>query len=297
MLIAGGTGLIGSALKTEAGKSNWEVILLSRTTGKDRITWDPDNGTIDLHSKMNFDAIVNLAGASVSKGRWSPERKNEIRESRINSCRTLENYLYDGRINTNVYVGTSAIGIYGDQGLSVVTETTPIKANDWFAKTVMDWEIAHKRIEALEIRTCIIRTGIVLSREGGAFNEILKASKWTILPYFGNGKQIWSWVHIIDIVGMMMHCIEHSDINGIFLGTAPNPVTNKKLIYSLDAYMILNRLVIGIPRVVLSLIMGEMHRVVFDSCNAPGNKITIAGYKFNYPTIDEAMKELINKKT
>src|SRR5687768_10772986 len=226
LLIAGGSGLIGKALQKEAHSRNWDVTILSRQPGKDRIVWNPAMGTIDLPAKMHFEAIINLAGASISEGRWTETRKKEIYDSRINSCRTLENYLYDGRINTDIYIGSSAIGIYGDLGSTEVTETTPIKAKDWFVKTVIDWEKAHMRIAALEIRTVIIRTGIVLSADGGAFKEIFKTSRWGVLPYFGNGRQIWSWIHLRDIAGIMFYCIDLKDLHGIFLGTAPHPVTN-----------------------------------------------------------------------
>lgn len=293
LLIAGGSGLIGRALLKEAGTRNWDVTILSRHAGKDRIVWNPELGTIDLSAKLHFDAIINLTGASLSEGRWTENRKKEIYDSRINSCRTLENYLYDGRIHTDIYIGASAIGIYGDCGSTEITETTPIKAKDWFVKTVIDWEKAHMRIASLDIRSVIIRAGIVLSRDGGAFKEILKASKFGILPYFGNGRQIWSWIHISDIAGMIFYCIDHKDLHGIFLGTAPHPVTNRKLVLAMDANMLLNRLVIGIPGFILALILGEMHRVVFESCNAPGKKIIAAGYQFQFSTVQASMKELI----
>ncbi|HZI54508.1 MAG TPA: TIGR01777 family oxidoreductase, partial [Chitinophagaceae bacterium] len=244
----------------------------------------------------HFEAIINLAGASISEGRWTETRKKEIYDSRINSCRTLENYLYDGRINTDIYIGSSAIGIYGDLGSTEVTETTPIKAKDWFVKTVIDWEKAHMRIAALEIRTVIIRTGIVLSADGGAFKEIFKTSRWGVLPYFGNGRQIWSWIHLRDIAGIMFYCIDLKDLHGIFLGTAPHPVTNRKLVQAIDANIWLNLLVVGIPKFTLALILGEMHRVLFESCNAPGKKIMEAGYQFQFSTVQAAMKELIHGK-
>ena len=293
LLIAGGSGLIGKALQKEAHSHNWDVTILSRQPGKDRIVWNPALGTIDLSARIHFDAIVNLAGASLSEGRWTEDRKKEIYHSRINSCRTLENYLYDGRINTDIYIGASAIGIYGDRGSTEITETTTVKAKDWFVKTVIDWEKAHMRISALEIRTVIIRTGIVLSVDGGAFKEILKASKWGLIPYFGNGRQIWSWIHIRDIAGIIFYCIDHNDLHGIFLGTAPHPVPNRKLVQAMDANMFLNRLVIGVPRFILASILGEMHRVVFESCNAPGKKIMESGYQFQFPTIQAAMKDLV----
>lgn len=295
LLIAGGTGLIGSALKEHAITKGWQVTLLSRQAGHERIKWDPAKGSIDLPVKIHFDAIINLAGASVSEGRWTEERKKEIYDSRIKSCRTLENYLYDGRLNTHFYLGASGVGFYGDRGLSEVNEKTPVHAKDWFTNIVLDWENEHHRIAALEIRTIIIRIGIVLSLKGGALKEILQASRLGVIAYFGNGRQIWSWIHIDDLIAIMFYCIDHPHISGICLGTAPNPVSNKKLIRVIHDYMTPKKIIAGVPRFVMALILGEMHRVLFDSCDAKPKKLLKNGFQFSFPTIHEAAKDLASK--
>src|SRR5687768_15094724 len=116
ILIAGGSGFIGQALQRHAVDRGYRVTLLSRQAGKDRIQWNPEVGTIDLPARLRFDAIINLAGDSLSKGRWTAEKKQDIYQSRIKSCRTLENYLFDGRLMTQVYIGASGVGIYGNTG-------------------------------------------------------------------------------------------------------------------------------------------------------------------------------------
>ena len=293
LLIAGGSGLIGTAIQRLANNNLWEITLLSRDAGEGRIKWSPIKGTIDLPSKMKFDAIINLTGENVSEGRWTDEKKKRIYESRIKAANTLENYLFDGRLSTEVYVGSSAIGIYGDAGEKSVNEKTPVQGNDWFSQVVVDWEKAHQKIEALDIRTIIIRTGIVLSTQGGALKELLDKLPPGVLTYFGSGKQIWSWIHIDDIASIMLYSIEKPNMNGIFLGTAPNPVSNKQLTRSINDNLLSKRILIGVPKFVLALMLGETHHVLFDSVKANSNKIQQEGFVFKYPTIDAACSELL----
>jgi uncharacterized protein len=295
VLIAGGTGLIGHAIQKFAVMNGWECILLSRNAGPRTITWDPEKGIINLKSKMHFDAIINLAGASLNDGRWTNERKKEIYESRIKSCRTLENYLFDGRINTDVYAGASAVGIYGDRGTSKITEKTRVKPEDWFTKTVMDWETAHMRMEALEIRTLIFRFGLVLSEQGGALVEILNQTKYGVIPFFGSGKQSWPWIHIDDLSKMIFHCIDRPELDKIFLCTGPAPVSCKELIKTINSYLTNKRIPVGVPRIAMKMMLGEMHRVLFDSCNAIPERTLNSGFHFSYPTVGAAAQDLVSR--
>lgn len=287
--------MIGQAIQKYAVWNGWECTVLSRHSGPDTLTWDPVKGTIDLKSKMHFDAIINLAGASLNSGRWTGERKKDIYESRIKSSRTIENYLFDGRLNTDVYVGASAVGIYGDNGSLKITEKTSVKPNDWFTRTVMDWEKAHLRMEALEIRTLIFRFGLVMSEKGGALAEILNQTKLGVIPYFGNGRQLWPWIHIDDLSGMIFHCIDRPELEKIFLCTGPAPVTCKQFIKTINAYLSNKKIPVGVPRIVMKLMLGEMHRVLFDSCNAIPERALKSDFKFAYSSIAEAAQDLVAK--
>ena len=143
----------------------------------------------------------------------------------------MENYFFDGRITTEVYIGSSGIGIYGDRGNDPVTEKTTIpKTKDWFINLVKDWEAAHQQIAALEIRTVILRTGIVLSMKDGALKEILDRSNFGVLPYFSDGRQLWSWLHMDDMVAIIFACIENENMQGVYIASSPNAVSNKKFI-------------------------------------------------------------------
>ena len=293
--MAGGSGLIGTSLAEEAAKKGWETEILSRSAKNGSINWSPDEGTIELNGPEAYDAIINLAGTSISDGRWTDDRKKEIYSSRINSANTLFKYLESGKLKTKVYIGSSGIGIYGDRGQQPVTENSPIyNQEDWFIKLVLDWEQAHQQMKSLGIRTILLRTGIVLSTDGGALAEILEKTKLGPLTYFGDGKQVWSWIHIHDIVTMQLFAIEHEEISGIINATAPEPVSNKAFMNSLKKHLHSIKPVMGVPRFALRLVLGEMHRVVFESCRALPMRIQKDGFHFTFNTIDEALQDLLS---
>jgi uncharacterized protein (TIGR01777 family) len=296
ILIAGGSGLIGTALSEEAIRQGWDVTILSRTPGPGRIVWDPIHRKINIKENLSFDAIINLAGSPIHEGRWTNKRKKEHYLSRIMSCKTLEDYLFDGRLTTDFYLGVSGVGLYGDRGDEVVTEETSIPdTKDWMINLVKDWEISHKRIEALDIRTVILRPGIALSMEGGAVKQIINKPGFAVLPYFGNGHQVWPWIHIEDVIGMIIFSINQPAMTGTYLAVAPHPVSNKTFTQTMNHFLKTRRIVAGVPRPVLMLMLGEMHHMLLDSCNASSEKIMKEGFEFKYKKLEEAVSELMKK--
>ena len=295
ILIAGGSGLLGSAISRQATAIGWECFLLSRKPGPNRIQWSPQESKIGQTDLQFFDAIINLAGENVSEGRWTEDRKEAIYKSRLDATLTLESYLRRGLLKTDCYIGASAMGIYGHHGITKLDENTAIEINDdWFIRTVVDWEKAHQKIAQLGIRTVMFRIGLVLGKEGGALFEILQKAKPGVLPVFGSGRQIWSWIHIEDMARMFIFAIEHP-VSGIYNAAAPNPVTNKELIQAIGKYIRPKKLIAPVPKFVLSAVLGEMHRVLFDSTHMLSAKIEKEGFTFRYPDIDEAVQDLVAK--
>lgn len=296
LLIAGGTGLIGSAIKLQAEEAGWEVLRLSRSAGDSNIRWDPASHWIDINDPLSLDAIINLAGSSLADGRWTRKRMHDIRESRIHAAATLEKYLAEGLLTTPVYIGASAIGVYGDTGDKLVNETTPVGYGlHWLADTVMDWESAHERIQKPGIRTIIFRIGLVLSGQGGAFQEMLRTRWLGIIPYFGNGKQLWSWIHIHDLAAAMLWSIDQEHLDGICLAVAPQPVTNKAFSKTIARTLWPRRFVVPVPRFILAILLGKMHQMLLDSMRGYPSKLIRAGYAFRYPVIQEAVQDLLGK--
>lgn len=288
--------MIGSALQEKAIEQGWEVTILSRHSGQSQIVWDPMNGSISITAPLNFDAIVNLAGASISGSRWTDERKKEIVNSRVNASKTIETYLRQGLLTTKVYIGASGIGIYGDNENALVDENTRIPSGeDWMINTVKEWEASHTRMQELGIRTIILRTSIVLSTKGGALREILQTTPFGIVGYFGSGQQIWPWIHMDDHINIIMHAINDTQVQGTYLATSPYPVSNKEMVRTISKQYSPHRLVIPVPRIFLSILLGEMNIVLFQSCPAFPTRLIKEGFKFRFATIQEAMKDLIKK--
>ena len=288
--------MIGSAINDEAIRRGWDVIVLSRKSTPGNITWNPSSGEINLSSPTHFDAIFNLAGASIAS-RWSQERIEEIHDSRINACKTLEKYLANGLLTTKVYIGTSAIGIYGDHGNDIVDENSHLgEETDWMVTTGKAWEEGHSRMATYGIRTVILRTGIVLSHKGGALKEILQTAPFGIIGYFGNGKQFWSWIHIRDLVKICFRAIEDERMSGLYLAVAPGSTTNKELSKAASNGFQPHRLVVPVPVFILAILLGKMRRMLLQSCKGYPTRLLAEGFSFQFPSIREAMNDLIGKR-
>ncbi len=296
LLIAGGTGLIGSAIKELAISRGWEVMILSRDPGPGKLVWSPATKSISQPEVMIFDAIINLAGASIAGSKWTATRKKEIVDSRVHAAATLEKYLQQGLLKTQTYIGASAIGIYGDRGSEPLDETSPIIAEDeWMVSTVQQWEKGHAAIESLGIRTVITRIGIVMSDKGGALPEIIRTAPFGFLGYFGDGHQIWPWIHIDDLAAIMLLAIEDEKMRGTYLAVAPSPVSNKDIVVAASHAYSPHRLVIPVPVFGLQLMLGEMHQMLMQSCNAHPARLSKENFPFSYNRIEEAMVDLIKK--
>jgi uncharacterized protein (TIGR01777 family) len=245
----------------------------------------------------SFDAILNLAGSNLSKGRWTDRRKKEIVSSRINSVETIREYLQQGLLHTNLYIGTSGIGYYRNSGKETVDEyTLTTFPNDWMVQMVKQWEAAHQSIGTEGIRTVIIRFGIVLSKESGALREILNYARLGVLAWFGHGQQSWSWIHIKDAARILLFAIEQDKVEGIVLAVSPNPVSNKVLTLAISSQLSPFRIMVPAPRFVLQIMLGEMHSVVFDSCRAIPRRLLEYHFTFLFPDIRSAMQDLLKKE-
>ncbi len=296
LLIAGGTGLIGTAIKESALIRGWEVMILSREPGPGKMVWNPAKRTISLIEVMTFDAIINLAGASIAGSKWTATRKKEIVDSRVDAAATLEKYLQQGLLKTQAYIGASAIGIYGDRGSEPLDETSPIIAKDeWMVSTVQLWEKGHAAIESLGIRTVITRIGIVMSEKGGALPELIQTAPFGFLGYFGDGHQIWPWIHMDDLVDIMILAIDNGMMRGIYLAVAPSPASNKEIVVAASHAYSPPRLVIPAPIFALQLMLGEMHQMLIQSCNAHPARLIKENFHFRYNRIEAAMDDLIRK--
>lgn len=298
VLITGGTGLIGTRLAEMLIDSGYEVALLSREPSKSSsfrsFRWDPQTGTIDEAAIPYADYIVSLAGASVSDGKWTDERKRDIMTSRLGGLALLHRELAKPGHHVQAVISASAIGIYGDAGDRVVTEETPpaLPTHDFLADVSNQWELAAAPIAALGIRTVIPRIGVVLSTEGGALPQIARPVKLGAGAALGSGKQYMSWIHLDDICRLFIAMLEDPAWEGTYNAVAPNPVTNQDFTKELAEVLHRPLILPKVPAFGLKLAMGEMSEIVLASQNVSARKVLAQGFTFEYPELHEALEAL-----
>ncbi|MEO6314444.1 MAG: TIGR01777 family oxidoreductase [Chitinophagaceae bacterium] len=308
VLITGGTGTIGKSLSALLLEKGYEVIIVTREKqnngavaeqGLSYACWDVQAQTIDKTAVQKADFIVHLAGAGVADKRWTNKRKKEIIESRTQSCALLVKALKENPNQVKAIISASAIGLYGaDPNVPnphPFEETDP-PATDFLADTCRQWEESIEGVQALGKRLVTIRTGIVLSRNGGALTEFIKPIRFGIAAILGNGKQVISWIHVDDLCRIYLQAIEDERMTGVYNGVAPNPVTNKELTLQLAKTIKHNfYIAVHVPAAILKIVMGEMSIEVLKSATVAAAKIKHAPFNFIYPSVESAVNELTGK--
>ncbi|NLR56604.1 TIGR01777 family protein [Chitinophaga polysaccharea] len=301
VIITGGTGLIGTALTQLLLERGYKVIILSRRPengGNKAVTyahWNLEAQTIDEDAIQQADYIVHLAGANVGGKRWTAARKQEIIDSRTQSSALIYTALQTIPNKVKKVISASATGYYGEFTGHVFTETDP-PATDYLGSTTQDWEQSISKVTTLGKKLVILRTGIVLSREGGALKEFYKPLRFGFATVLGSGDQFISWIHIHDLVRLYFNAIVNDKLEGIYNAVSPQPVSNRELILSM-ARIAKGRsfMTTYVPSAVLKLVLGEMSVEVLKSMKASPAKIQQTGFQFSYPTIDEAMEQLFSQ--
>jgi hypothetical protein len=298
-IISGGTGLIGSKLTKRLVDNDYQVYVLTRSPGStakngiQQVYWNPVAGEIDDQSLPAADAVFNLAGAPIVGKKWTKSYQNLIIQSRVQSARMLGQLFEKKNVYPGFYLGASAIGIYGNSGSIPVDETHVGQSSRFIVKSVLEWEKAHRQIAKPGMRSVILRIGLVLSKQGGMIEKMLLPARLGVYGYFGNGTQMQSWIHIDDLVSCMMEGMHNQLFEGTINAVAPAPVSAKALSTAMRKSRGLGILP-GIPKFLLKLGMGDMHRILLDSCHAKADKLLKTGFHFKYPEIDSAMKAMFD---
>ena len=303
VLITGGTGMIGSALIKELIKNDYDVIVLTRDASRYKSTarllyaeWNIKDETINTKAIGKADYIIHLAGANVAEKRWSKKRRKEIVDSRVQSGKLLVKALKEIPNKVKVVVSASAIGWYGPDAQTPNPKSfieTDNAANGFLGTTCQQWESAIQPVTQTGKRLVILRTGIVLSNDGGAFVEFKKPLQFGVASILGNGKQIVSWIHIDDLVRLYIYAIENENISGIYNAVAPKPVTNKKLVLEIAKQQNKFYLPVTVPSFVLKTVLGEMSIEVLKSATVSSNKIASTGFHFLFSDIGTAVCNLV----
>lgn len=300
VLITGGTGMIGSALAKELARKNYGVIIFTRKAKPSSGTifykeWSPENGTIDGTAIGEADYVIHLAGANVGDKRWTNKRKKEIVDSRVKSGDLLVKSMQNIPNKIQAVISASAIGWYGPD--PQIPNPNPFVETDkadksFLGNTCVKWEAAINPVADLNKRLVILRTGIVLSNEGGAYPEFKKSFRFRIAAILGTGKQIISWIHIDDLVQLYIAAIENENLHGIYNAVAPNPVSNVQLMKTIAIVRDKKYLAIHVPEFALKLALGKMSIEVLKSATVSSEKIQLTGFRFVYADIDAAVKAL-----
>ncbi|HEV8578487.1 MAG TPA: TIGR01777 family oxidoreductase [Thermoanaerobaculia bacterium] len=299
VVITGGTGLIGSALARELGGAGHDVVVLTRDAartgplppGVRAVQWDSRTpagwaGLLDGDT-----AIVHLAGESVA-GRWTASHKRRIRESRVESGRAVLAAIRQAAEKPRALLQGSAVGYYGDCGGEVVTESHP-PGDDFLASVCVDWEGATAEAESLGVRRAVLRTGVVLSDEGGALPRMALPFRLMAGGPLGNGRQWLPWIHMADEVGAIRFLLEHDDARGPFNLTAPRPLTNRDFSRALGKALHRPSLAPA-PAFALRLLLGEMADAVLSGQRAVPHRLLEHGYIFRFPEALAALRDLLD---
>ncbi|RPD50210.1 TIGR01777 family protein [Hymenobacter sediminis] len=299
VLITGGTGMIGTRLAEMLIDAGYEVALLSRTPGSGRyrsFRWDPLAGTVDEAAVRYADYIINLAGSSVSDGKWTQERKREILSSRLAGTQLMARELARHTHHVQAFISASAIGIYGDRDDEIVTEETAPAPGDFLAEVCQQWEAAAQQVAADGIRTAIFRIGIVLSPEGGALVPLARTVKLMAGAPLGSGRQYMSWIHLDDLCRLFIQAMEEPQWQGTYNAVSPTPVTNKEFTETLASVLHRPLVLPKVPEFGLKLVMGEMSEIVLASQRVSAEKTLKQGFKFEFPTLQAALESFYSNE-
>ncbi|CAN5593418.1 hypothetical protein BH18ACI3_BH18ACI3_18030 [soil metagenome] len=296
VLITGASGLIGKALQRSFSQKGYDMLLTGRGEPKheNQIQWSVEERfrEEDLSRLEGIDAVVHLAGEGIAGLRWTDEKKKAIRDSRVKGTHNLVNALAGLTQKPRVLIAGSAIGFYGDRGEDIVTETSH-PGDTFLAEVCKDWEMESRRAEDSGIRTVLLRTGIVLSKDGGALATMLTPFRFGVGGIIGSGKQWMSWVSLDDVVGIINFAIENENLRGAVNVTSPNPVPNEEFTKTLGD-VLYRPTFLPLPEFAVNLVFGEMgDALLIHSTRVAPKRMQESGYKFIFPNLKSALENAV----
>ena len=294
VLMSGATGLLGTALIPELGARGHRVTRLTRSPrSADDVSWDPEAGKID-GALTGTEAVIHLAGESIAEGRWTPEKKRRIIESRRKGTRLLAESIAALPAPPSVMVSTSADGYYGDRGNELLTEVSG-PGSGFLAEVCREWEAAADPAREAGIRVVHPRTGIVLTPKGGALGRTLPIFKLGAGGKVGSGRQYWSWVSLDDVVYSFVYALENETVSGPANVCSPNPATNAE--YTKVLGRVLNRpTVFPVPATAARIALGGVaDELLLASKRMQPARLEETGYAFRHPDLEQALRHLLGR--
>ena len=293
VLIAGASGLIGSALNPSLEAEGGEVTRLVRSTPKPgEIEWHPNQDAMDPAHLEGFEAIINLAGENVAAGRWTEDQKRKIHDSRVNGTHLLSEAMAKLAKRPRVFLCASATGFYGDREDEVLDEHSD-SGGGFLAGVCREWEKATEPAVAAGVRVVNLRFGVILSREGGMLAKLLTPFKMGMGGKVGSGKQVISWVAIEDVVSTIKLALNDETFRGPVNVVSPNPVTNEVFTKTLG-HVLSRPTALAMPAFAARLAFGEMaDEMLLTSQYVVPKRLMDAGYDFKYPELEGALRKYL----
>jgi hypothetical protein len=296
ILIAGGSGLVGTNLSRKLKGKGYNVALLSRKSKPGNnysvYSWNPDKNEIEKEAIKSADYIINLAGAGIGDKRWTNKRRLLILESRIRTTGLLFNKVQESGRKPKAFITASAIGYYGAIMSEKLFSETDAPGKDFSGEVCRQWENAADRFEENGIRTVKLRTGIVLSKKEGALSKMTVPVRFGIGSALGSGRQYLPWIHIDDLCNIYIKAIEDSKMTGAYNAVAPEHISNREFMRILSKVNGMPFFFPAIPSFVLKMLFGKMSEIILNGSRISAEKIISAGYIFEYSDIENALKNL-----
>lgn len=294
LLVTGGTGFIGRHLIDALLKRGYRVSLLARDFDKAKKIF---NGTVNLlgtleGAPLDIDGVINLAGEPIADKRWTKKRKQQLVESRVATTDKLVEWMAQAELKPKVLLSASAVGYYGNypENLTLDEQTKP---RFGFASDLCrQWEASAAKAEPLGVRVCQLRIGVVFGVNGGALKKMLPAFKLGLGGRIGDGWQWFSWIHMADMVNIILFLLDHDRISGPVNAVAPNPVTNRELTRQL-ARLLKRPAVLPVPELALQVLMGESSSLLTQGQEVVPKKLLQYGFRYQYPRLEEALQAVL----
>lgn len=297
-LVTGATGFLGKKLLSRLERP----VVLSRDTAAARarlgsevpvFAWDPQREAAPREAFADIDVVFHLAGESVAAGRWTAARKARIRDSRVMGTRNLTDTIRQLDCKPKVLVSASAIGYYGDRGDEILDETSP-PGRDFLGEVCTAWEREAQAAAEAGVRVVCVRLGLVLGNDGGALPRMLTPFRLGLGSPLGSGRQWMSWIHLDDVIGLLLWAAQRTDLQGAVNATAPQPVTNREFTKALGRALRRPTFLPAVPAAALRLAMGELAGLVLASQRVLPHRAQTAGYDFAYPGLEDALGRLLH---
>ncbi len=293
VLITGGSGLIGTHLSRKLKAKGYDVAVLSRKKSGDpdikTFLWDPGNHEIEEEAIEKAGWIIHLAGANISDKRWTKKRKQEIVDSRVETAKLLFNKVSESKTRPKAFIAASAVNYYGTLTSDKIFNEDDPPSSDFLGETCKKCEQSALKFEKSGIRTVIIRTGVVISPEGGAVKKMSVSVKLGLGAPVGSGKQYFPWIHIDDLCNIYIKAIEDLKMRGAYNAVAPDHINNRDVMKALaDLY---NRpfWTPNAPPFVMRTLFGEMSNILLKGSRISADRIRKAGYEFRFTDFKDAV--------